>query len=174
MSVSKVRYIKQFFPVSSYTYNTNVYTVTANSHGLFTGIPVTLTVGTSYDAFTGPATVVDADTFTVGCTKHMGNIDNYCINGYVSGQTGEKPEQTLPRGTGSDVLIQSYVYGTGGASYKIDVSLDKEHWINLGTINHATSNGNTAFIPVAPNWAYMRPNVTSIGANTNLVIMTGG
>ena len=95
------------------------------------------------------------------------------VNGYLSGQTGDKEEQTLPRATGTDSIIQSYVNGTAGASYTIQVSLDANHWINANTITHGTDNGNTTYATIKPGWAYMRANVASIGANTNLVIMTG-
>lgn len=173
MSVSRVRYLKQFFPVVSFTYTNNVITVVANNHGLFTGVDVTLTSGASYDAYTAKATVTSANTFTVQCNKHMQGIDNYCINGFLSSQTGEKPAHTLPRATGTDTIVQSYVNGTGGASYKIDVSLDSQHWITTNTVTHGTDSGNTTYITLKPGWAYMRPNVTSIGANTNLVIMSG-
>lgn len=173
MSVSRVRYIKNFFPIVSYTYTNNLITVVANNHNLFTGVDVTLTSGVSYDAYTAKANVTSANTFTVQCNKHMQNIDSYCINGFLSNQTGEKPAHTLPRATGTDTIVQSYVNGTGGAAYKIDVSLDGVNWIYANTISHGSNSGNTTYITLKPGWAYMRANVTSVGANTNLVIMTG-
>ena len=173
MSVSRVRYIKNFFPIVSYTYTNDLITVVANNHNLFTGVDVTLTSGVSYDAYTAKANVTSANTFTVQCNKHMQNIDSYCINGFLTGQTGEKPAHTLPRSTGTDTIVQSYVNGTGGAGYKIDVSLDGVHWIPANTVSHSTTSDDTAFVTLKPGWAYMRANVTSVGANTNLVIMTG-
>jgi hypothetical protein len=175
MSTSRVKYQKQFFPVASFVKDSvnGIITITTESnHGLFTGIPVTITSGASYDAHTATITVTSANTFTIGCNKHMQNIDNYCINGFISGQTGPQAPQTLPRGTGCNTVIQSYVTGSGGASYSIDLSLNNDHWITLSSITHPTTSGNTQFVSIAPGWAYMRANLSSIGANTNLVLMT--
>nr|QMP83395.1 MAG: hypothetical protein [Caudoviricetes sp.] len=174
MSVSRVKYQKQFFPVEAYNYDwaNGKVVITSTGHILHNNVTVTLASGASYDALTGLVTVINANTFSVPAITNLQFIDNYALNGYVSGQSGEKPAQTLPRGTGCDAVIQSYVTGTGGASYKIDVSLDTEHWISHSTITHSTTSGNTYFITVAPGWAYYRANVTSIGANTNLVIMS--
>lgn len=173
MSISRVKYIKQYFPVLSYTFSSGSTEVTANNHLLFTGIPVSLTSDKQYFAYNSYATVTSGNTFTIPSTEYIHNITHFSINGYVSGQSGEMEAQTLPRATGTETIVQSYVNGAGGASYKIDVSLDKEHWINMGTISHATVSGNTAYMTLSPGWAYMRANVVSIGANTNLVIMTG-
>ena len=176
MSTSRVKYQKQFFAISSATKDPANNTIIINTgtvnHGLFNGIPVTVTSGASYDAHTATITVANANTFIIGCNKHIQNIDNYCINGYISGQTGPQAPQTLPRGTGCDTVIQSYVNGSGGASYSIDVSLDNDHWVTLSSVSHASVSGNTQYVLIAPGWAYMRANLTSIGANTNLVLMT--
>lgn len=175
MSTSRVKYQKQFFPVSSFSKDTanGLITVTTSAnHGLFTGIPVTITSGASYDAHTATITVSSANTFIIGCNKHIQNIDNYCINGFITGQTGPQAPHTLPRGTGCDTVVQSYVNGAGGAAYSVEVSLDNDHWITLSTVTHPTTTGNTMFTLVSPGWAYMRANLTSIGSNTNLVLMT--
>lgn len=173
MSTSRVKYQKQFFAVSSFSKDSTTVTITSTEdHNLFDGIPVTITSGASYDAHTATITVTSANTFTMGCTKHIQNIDNYCINGYITGQTGPQAPQTLPRGTGCNTVVQSYVTGTGGASYGVELSLDNDHWVSFATITHGTTSGNTQFTTIAPGWTYMRANLTSIGANTNLVLMT--
>ena len=171
MSVSRVKYIKQFFVVSSTSYNSGTITAIANNHGLFTGIPVSLTSDKNYAVINGNATVTSANTFTIASNIEPQFVTHFSINGYLT--TGEKEAQTLPRATGTETIVQSYVNGTGGATYKLDVSLDKEHWINLQTVTHSSTSGNTNYITISPGWAYMRANVASIGANTNLVIMTG-
>ena len=176
MSISRVKYQKQFFPITSYTINNNVISVIANNHVLFTGIPVFLTSNKDYYALSGTANVTSSNTFTV-TAPFVGTLENnlthYCINGYVTGQTGNKEAQTLPRATGTDTIVQSYVIGTGAAEYNMEVSLDTSHWILAANVVHTTTSGDTGFITIKPGWAYMRANVVSIGANTNLVIMTG-
>lgn len=171
MSLSRIKYIKSYYPINSYTYSNNVITVTSNNHVLYTGIPVSLTSDINYGAVNGIANVTSSNTFTVTFTGHVQNLTHYYINGYVS--TGEKEAQTLPRATGTSTIIQSYVNGTGGAAYNIDLSLDKSHWILAANATHTTTNNDTAFLTIDPGWAYYRANVTSIGANTNLVFISG-
>ena len=178
MSVSRVKYHKQFFPITSYSYDSSTRTISviANNHVLYTGVTASLTSDKDYYVTTGTATKTSANTFTI-VAPFVGTLSNeithYSINGYVTGQTGVKDAQTLPRATGTDTIIQSYVIGTGAASYNIDVSLDKEHWIPAANVVHTTTSGDTGFITIKPGWAFMRANVVSIGANSNLVLMTG-
>ena len=171
MSVSRVKYPKQFSSVVSTTFNSGTVTVTANNHGLFTGIPVALTSDKNYAVINGFATVTSANTFTIANFTNPQDVTHFAIKGYLT--TGEKEAQTLPRATGTETIVQSYVNGAGGATYKLDVSLDSEHWVNLQTISHASVSGNTSYVTISPGWAYYRANVTTIGANTNLVIMSG-
>lgn len=175
MSVSRVKYIKQFYPVSSYVFDeaNSAIVVTSNNHVLYANADVYLASGTQYSALKTKVLSNTVNTFTVSATSNVAYVTNYYINGYVTGQTGTKEPQTLPRATGTDAVVQSYVTGTGGATYSIDVSLDTEHWITHSTVTHGTTNGNTGFVFISPGWAYMRANVSSIGTNTNLVIMTG-
>ena len=174
MSSSRIRYPKQFIEINSYSYDTTnkVYNITANNHNLFTGVPLYLASEPYYTSYLTSAVVTSGNTFTANCTQSIEKLTHVYVNGYLSGQVGEKQEQTLPRATGTDTVIQSYVNGTGGASYTIQVSLDKSHWITVNTITHGVDAGNTAYATVKPGWAYMRANVTAIGANTNLVLMT--
>lgn len=171
MSVSRVKYPKQFSPVFSTTFNSGTVIVTANNHGLFTGIPVALTSDKNYAVINGYATVTSANTFTIPSNINPQYVTHFAINGYLS--SGEKEAQTLPRATGTETIVQSYVNGAGGAAYKLDVSLDKEHWVTLQTVSHASVSGNTSYVTISPGWAYYRANVSSIGANTNLVVMSG-
>jgi hypothetical protein len=177
MSLSRVKYIKQYYPVQSFTYDTAngiVTIVTPGNHNLWTGVNVSITSDVTYGACYGTANVSSANTFSVKYSNYIdGSITNYEINGYITGTTGGQTEQTLPRGTGTDTVIQSYVNGSGGASYFVEVSLDKSHWISTANVTHAAADQNTSSITIKPGWAYYRANVVSIGANTNLVIMSG-
>nr|QMP83659.1 MAG: hypothetical protein [Caudoviricetes sp.] len=169
MSVSRVKTIKQYFPITSYSYSSSNTTVsiTANNHGLFTGIPVALTSDKHYSAYNGSANVTSSNTFTVQSYVNPQDLTHFSIDGYIA--TGAGEAQTLPRGRGVDSVIQTYTNGAGGATVSIDVSLDIQHWINLGTMTVTT---NSAFISVSPSWAYYRANVTSLTANSNLVLMS--
>lgn len=175
MSSQRIKYIKQFFPIEAKSYDTGTktYTITANNHGLFTDIDIYLVSEPYNTTYKTTANVTSANTFTAFCYQPLEQLSHYYINGYLSGQTGVKEEQTLPRATGTETVIQSYVTGTGGAAYNIDVSLDKTHWIQTANLTHTSTSGDTGFITISPGWAYYRPNVTSIGANTNLVIISG-
>nr|QMP82944.1 MAG: hypothetical protein [Caudoviricetes sp.] len=170
MSVSRVKIVKQYFPIESYSYSSSNTTVsvTANNHGLYTGIPVSLTSNIHYSAYNGSANVTSANTFTVESYINPQDLTHFSINGYVS--SGEKEYQTLPRGRGIDSIIQTYSNGAGGATVSIDVSLDANHWISLGSMT--VSNTNSAFIPVSPSWAYYRANVVSLVANSNVVLIS--
>lgn len=175
MSVPRVKYIKQYFPINSYIVNTNSVDIVANNHIVYDGLTVSLTSNKEYTAYSGPVTVTSANTFSVGVAgKVIQSLTHYSINGYLgSSQSGEMNPQTLPRGTGTNAIIQSFVTGEGGANYKLDVSLDTSHWINTANVSHDTTDGNTQFTLIDSGWAYYRANVISIGANTNLVIMSG-
>jgi len=176
MSVSRVKYQKQYFPINSYTVDdaNNKVNIVANNHILYNGINVALTSNKEYTSYSGEVTVTSANTFTVNCySKSIQSLTNYCVTGYLTGQTGGQQSITLPRGTGTEAIIQSYVSGTGGATYNIETSLDTSHWIPIATVTHTTTNGNTGFVLVSPGWAYYRANISSVGANTNLVIMSG-
>lgn len=174
MSVSRIKYIKQFFPIQSYVFDSanSQIVITSTNHPLYANANINLTSGIQYEAYNAKVVSKTVNTFTVSASANLAYLTNFYINGYVTGQTGAKDPQTIPRATGTDTVIQSYVDGSGGASYIIEVSLDNSHWISLGTMTHASSDGNTAFTTISPGWAYMRANIASIGANTNLVIMT--
>ncbi len=175
MSSSRVKYIKSFFPIQGYTFDSanNTIIVTANNHLLYANADVYLASGTQYAAYKSKVTSNTANTFTVSATANLAYLTDYYVTGYVTGQIGPQTEQTLPRGTGTETVIQSYVSGTGGATYTIEVSLDNSHWIPVANVTHTTNNNDTGFITVSPGWAYYRTNINSIGANTNLVIMSG-
>lgn len=173
MSSARVKKAKTYYEISSYSFDSANNIVTANSvnHGLYSGIPCYLISDKDREFYKGTANVVSANVFTFAINYRPQNLTHVAIDGYTS--IGNKPEVTLPRGTGTETIVQSYVNGTGGAAYNIDVSLDIIHWIPAANVSHTTSDGDTGFVTISPGWSYMRANVTSIGANTNLVIMTG-
>ena len=177
MSSSKTRKLRQIFSVQSFSWaGDNLTIVTAQPHLLYNGITVTAhNIDAAYDSVKGVVTVVDATTFTIAGTFTKGNFYQYQVDGFLPGQTGGIGSYSLPRSLAYPMVVQSYVKGTGGAAYKIQVSLDGQHWIDAdgGTISHTTVNDHTAYVTILPGWTYIRPNITSVGANTNLVIITG-
>lgn len=177
MGQSRVKNITQTFGISSYTFdssNSIIKITTTNNHDLFTGIPVLLNSDIQYTSNTTVANVQTANTFWANSSVYLNNLTSYTIKGYLSNNSGVQSEITLPRGTGVPLIIESYVQGTGGAAYGIDLSTDGKHWIsNTSYIIHTTSDGNTANTEIIPGWPYMRANLGSVGANTNLVISIG-
>lgn len=174
MSTPRVKYMKQFFPIASYSQNDALkqVSVTANGHILFAGLPITLTAGKSYDATRAIVFSTAANTFIANCnTTIPEQLDSYVVDGYLTGQVGGQSEFSIPRGTGAPAVVQSFVRGTGGATYNLEASLDSSHWISLANVSHATVTNNTAYNTVTAGFAFVRANVVSIGANTNLVIM---
>ena len=169
MSVSRVKYINQYFPLDSYSYSSsnNTVSVTSESHGLYTGANIALTSDKHYSAYNGIATVTSANTFTMESNINPQDLTHFSINGYLTTGLGEA--QTLPRGRGIDSVIQCYANGAGGGTVSIQVSLDKNHWITLGSMTVTTNSG---YISVSPSWAYYRANVSTLTANSNLVLMS--
>lgn len=179
MATTRVKKPKQYFPIESYSYdlaNSNVTIVanTAYTNLLFANVSIYLASATQYTDYKTSVRTVSGNTFTasVATAQYIQNLSHFGVDGYLPGQTGGQTEHTLPRGTGCDTVVQSYVDGTGGASFEIQLSLDKEHWIYFSDISHSNTDGNTSAIFIAPGWAYMRANLISVGANTNLVIMS--
>lgn len=184
MSTARVRFLNQKINISqtSWSEQTKTLTLTCGSpHNLYTGATVIVASTLTLDQYNTPkaVTVVSPTVFTVNFTGVEYNQFQYdiypyaVVNGFLPGQTGGIGQYTLPRQTGNSAIIQSYVTGTGGASYSIEVSLDGVHWISAATISHSTTNNDTGFVTVQPGWAYIRPNIASIGANTTLSIITG-
>lgn len=180
MATTRVKYHKQYFPIESYTFDSanSVATIVANTaytNLLYANLAIYLASSSQYTDYKTSVGTVSGNTFTasVATAQYIQNLSHFGVDGYLPGQTGGQEEHTLPRGTGCDTVVQSFVSGTGGASYNIDVSLDKSHWIPVGTITHTTASEDTGFITISPGWVYMRANLISVGANTNLVILTG-
>jgi len=173
MSASRIKYFTQSGTIVSATWSNDVFTAnTAVNHLLFNGVNVQLSgQSRTYD---GPVTVLANNQFSVPVTRdNLDNFSSYTVKGYLPGQTGPQNVQSMQRGMNTDAIVQSYVTGTGGAAYTLEVSLDNEHFINAVSFVHTTTSGDTGFVAVSPGWTHLRANVASIGANTLLTIMSG-
>lgn len=184
MSTPRVRFLNQKIWISQTTWDAETETLTVECqvpHNLYTGALAIVTSTLTLDHYNTPkpVTVISPTVFTVSFpgteyTHFQYDVHPYVVvNGFLPGQTGGIGQYTLPRQTGNAAIVQSYVTGTGGASYAIEVSLDGIHWISAATITHTTTTDDTGFVTIEPGWAYIRPNITSIGTNTTLSIITG-
>jgi len=123
-----------------------------------------------------PVTVVNATSFTIDylftdeshALEFLKGIMETSV--FRAGVTG-RFSFSLGKTTGSPIVIQSFVIGTGGASYTLDVSLDNEHWTNVATVTHIGTTGDTQSAQIAPVWVYGSIDITSIGAATSLTIL---
>ena len=99
---------------------------------------------------------------------------NLEVGYYSHDMTGGQEALTLSSSTALVAVIQSHVSGTGGAVYVVEGSLDNIHWSgDAVVITHLGVDQNTQAITIAPSWAYVRINITSIGASTKLYLNLG-
>lgn len=182
MSTAKVKKIKRQIQYTA-TWASGgggVLTVTtASAHYLTSGDVVSLIFNDSPQLLPSVvATVTNSTVFTVPCaTINLAQTVGLAeIAFYGSAQTGAQAAFTLPRGQGSgNMIIQSYVTGTGGATYTLELSLDNAHWItSVATVTHAGTTNDTAFIAVDPAWAYARLNISALPAGTQLSVLVSG
>ena len=128
------------------------------------------TVSNNY-AFT-VVSVVDTSTITVSilATDKYDFVNQQALIPYLStGQTGRFTVPfALEKNSG---VIQYIVLGTGGASFTVAGSLDKNIPLPaLATVTLPTTNNATDFLVVTAPYTYIHFNITSIGANTQLII----
>lgn len=177
MANSRVKRI-QFVLDGTITWATNTLTVvTTVNHNLVTGDLVSIAVQNSPQEI-GPiaVTVTNATTFTVAAPATWQDVATpVTINGHVTIQffrtaTIGRYSFTAPRPNGLQAVIQSFVVGTGAASYTVDGSLDNQHWTNIATVTHGAVTNDTQFATVVPAWTYLSVNITAIGASTTLTI----
>jgi hypothetical protein len=180
MSSTKIRKVKAPVLDATLTWSANTLTVvTTTAHNLVTGDLVDIEVQNSpQELIQVPVTVTNSTTFTVSASPYWTDVSvpTATLNGKVTisffrtGQTG-RFAFTAPRSSGIAAVVQSFVIGTGGASYTLDGSLDGVHWTNIATITHTTTTGDTQSAQVSPAWAYLSINITSIGAATSLTVL---
>lgn len=121
---------------------------------------------------TGSQTSTANPEWGMSVRKYAGQV---VIDYYNAGMTGGQPSFTIPRGQGdTNAVMQSFVTGTGGATYTLELSQDGIHWITaVATVTHAGTTGDTAFVTISPAWAYGRINLSVIGAATTLTVLLG-
>jgi hypothetical protein len=148
--------------------------VTATAHWLDSGELVSLISNNSpQELLNQTVTVTNATTFTVANIKAIDFKNGNCLIGFLStGQTGIFTF-TAPR-SGASMVVQSFVTGTGGATYELMASLDNVHWVALAAVVHPGTTDDTQFVSIEPAWAYIGINVSSIGTATDLTVLYCG
>lgn len=173
MSSQRVRKIKN--PTIQYTatWTANILTVvTASANNVVVGDIIQLVSNNVPQVLSGAvASVISTTSFTIAASSAFSGmiIGNITTDFFRTGQTGRNII-TYPRSVGNSGVIQSYVSGTGAATYVLEGSLDGIHWSTLSTITHTTTDQNTQFVTVEPSWSYLAANITTIGAATRLDI----
>ena len=123
-----------------------------------------------------PIDVISTTKFTIATYQDFGlnTGTNLEVGYYSTGMTGGQDSLTLSSSTALVAVVQSHVSGVGGAVYTIEGSLDGLHWsTDAVIITHLGVDGNTQAATISPSWAYLRINITSIGAATRLYINLG-
>ena len=175
MSSAKVRTLSRVLNYTA-TWATGVLTVVTDAnHYLKTNDLVTLYFQNSPQEIVDVAvTVTNATTFTIPLTTVHGAqaFGQVTIKFYSTGMTGGQAAFTLPKNAYGARVIQSYVTGTGGATYTLELSLDAIHWVTaVATVTHGITTGDTQSVTVDPLWAYGRINPSVIGSATTLTVM---
>lgn len=174
MSTRRVKRTGRTHKVLSSIYSGGVTTITLDAtHYLTTGDLVTILFKNAPCVLTDVAvTVTAANAFSVPTPmdyriQEDGEVKIYF---YATGQTGGMQPISMANTTGSPCVLQTFVKGTGGATYTIEGSLDGIHWTldGAGTITHTGVTDHTQAAIIAPAWLWIRINPSVIGAATKL------
>jgi hypothetical protein len=123
---------------------------------IFENVPVTVTSGTAFTIDTPYDCKIDS----------RGEIK---VRFYSTGMTGTQSPITVNSTTALAAVMQLWTSGTGGAVYTVEGSLDGIHFNTDSNITtHLGVNGDTQAVVITVSWAYLRLNITSIGAATKL------
>lgn len=172
--MAKLTYHTRVLTPSSISWSAGVLTINfSGNHLLLATDAIHLEwqdIGKALD--TTVASAPSVTQITVAMTDRPSSLNivvfvRYFSTGYTGGLFYEGVQCSL----GKPLMVQSYVVGTGGASYSLEVSLDGVHWVAVATVTHTTADGNTSYVIVDPIVNFVRANVASVGASTKLVVM---
>jgi hypothetical protein len=179
MSSRKVKPFKRTLNIVSAVYSsiTGLVTFVTNTHYLTNGNLITVSFPDVPQILLDvPVTFVSSTSFTIPTPMdyRLSPSTEIEIKYYSTGQTGGQESLTLASSTTLPAVIQSWVSGTGTAVYTVEASLDNLHWTTDGvSITHTAADGNTQAVTISVSWAYVRINITSIGASTKLYVNLG-
>ena len=118
------------------------------------------------------ASVVDTLTITVTvlATNKYDFTNQQAIMPYLS--TGQTGRFTIPFALEKNSgLVQYVVSGTGGASFTVAGSLEKNYPLpTLATVTLPATDGSTDSLVITTPYTYLHFTITSIGTNTQLII----
>ena len=172
--MAKLQYHTQILTPTAVSWAGGVLTIDfAAPHLLVAGHPITLewqNIGQSIN--TTVASAPSGTQITVALVSQPSTLNLLVmIKFYQAGFTGAGVAVPVMHSLGKPCMVQSYVDGTGGASYTLQVSLDGTHWVDVATVTHTLVDEHTDFVVVDPVVNFVRANVTSVGAATRLVVM---
>lgn len=156
------------------TWAAGVLTVnTTGNHYLASTNTVDLVNATGDKLVDVAVTVTSGTQFTVATTESTAYLAGTVVIPYFStGMTGVQAAESFARSLAVSSVVQSYVTGTGGASYTVNGSLDGVHWSAIGSaVTHAGTTNDTQSVAIEPGWMYITINISSIGAGTQLTVM---
>lgn len=181
MAVSAVKKLSRKLSFTA-TVAAGVMTVTTVLTGTSTPTPHYLKSGdvvnfilpeTTLEANGKVVTYVDANQFTVPMVGYerltsSGFVD---VGFFSAGQTGDQGIFTIAPSSANQVsIVQMTALGAAGAVLVLSVSNDKIGWVQVATVTLASANFATDFVQIANNWNYGKISITSVGADTAVVV----
>jgi len=167
MSSSKVRKVKRTVYFTA-TWLANVLTVTTSAvHDAITGDIVTLNSPNSPQEIRATITVTSTTEFTITASDQFSSfLLGIASFDFIRSATSQVI--TAPNSSGGLGVIQATVSGTNGATTLVYGSLDGVNFVTtaLGTLTNTT--GNSVFLSIPNNWAYLKLDTTAVGAATKL------
>lgn len=174
MATTRFQYLDQIFPIESFVWDGTGLVCTITGHKLINGVVAkAINTVSAYDSVTGVVQVIDVNSFRIVAAPVLGSFSEVKVNCYLPTQTGISKTYTIKKGEGSETVVQAYVVGTGGATFDVHLSLDGVGWTNAATVTLDTVNMDTGGFTFTAGWGYIRLNITSLGANTQLVVAIG-
>jgi len=170
MSISKVKKVKRVINFTS-TWTADVLTVTtAAVHDAIIGDTVLLKFANSPQEFRAVvATIPTTSQMTFAAVGANNAVVTAGLAEFDFVRTqGGTYTISAPSNGGNGSIIQATVTGTNGSTVGVYGSLDGTNFTTavLGTLTNTT--GQTTFLSIANNWAYLKLSPSAIGAATKL------
>ena len=170
MASGRQQYLEQRLPIPTFSWDATGLIVNIVGHKLLNGFTVTaVNTSSSYDSVTGIVEVIGADSFRIVAAPVLGSFSEVIVRGFMA--TGLTPAYSIRKGAGAETVVQSWVTGTNGATFTPQFSMNGTNWVPGTAVTHTT--GATSNFTLTPGWAYIRLNITAIGASTILSVVLG-
>jgi len=174
MAHTRFQYLGQTFPIESFVWDATGLVCTITAHKLINGVVAkAINTSSSYDSVTGAVEVINANSFRIVSAPVLGSFKEVNVNCYLPTQTGTTKSYTLRKGEGSETVVQAYVIGTGGATVTPEMSMDGVAWRPLTLLTLTGTTLNSSHLSFTTGWCFIRLNIATLGANTQLVVVVG-